>query len=61
MEEESSNKCRNAEEENQRLKKVEELTKISDVLAAEVLEPANGLTTAAALSGFDAAWTEAQE
>ena len=56
-----ANKCRNAAEKNQRLKRVDELTKISDVLAAEMLEPAYGLTTAAVLSGFDAAWTEAQE
>ena len=54
-------RCKTTEEENERLKKkVEELKKISDVLAADMLEPNLGVPTAAALSGFESDWTEAQ-
>ena len=55
-------KCKSVEEENEQLKtRVNELKKISEVLAAEMLEPAIGVSTAAALSGFDTAWAEEQQ
>ena len=49
-------KCNTVEGENKQLKtRANELKKILEVLAAEMLEPAIGVSTAAALSGFDTA------
>ena len=59
---EIAKKCKTVEEENEQLKtRVNELKKISEVLAAEMLETAIGVSTAAALSGFDMAWAEEQQ
>ena len=54
---EIAKKCKTVEEENEQLMtRVNELKKkISEVLAAEILEPAIGVSTAAALFGFDTA------
>ena len=55
-------KAKNMEDENNILKKkVEELTRINDILAADIETPNCGVPFEAALSGFEATWAEEQE
>lgn len=56
---EVAKKLKTVEDENTNLKKrVEELTRINEVMAADMVEPTIGVPFEAALSGFDATWRE---
>ena len=52
-------KLKTAEEENQKLRQmIGELETAADIMATDLEEPALGVLREAALSGFEAAWTE---